>query len=151
MQKEGVTEPTITKCGLRIVFVPNNYGSLRFCVDYGRLTSVTERDSYPIPRMDKCIESLEKAQMFSTLHANLKDWKFEKDDKGVNETLFVTHHKLLKYTHMPLEQRNVLVTLQRAMDVILASVKRQFALVFVHNNIVFSKAPKGHPKHIAEV
>lgn len=53
-----------------IVFVLEKDGSLRLSVDYHRLNAVTVCDSNLIPSMDKFINSLGKAQVFSTLHAS---------------------------------------------------------------------------------
>lgn len=43
---------------------PKNDGQLRFRIDYSRLNALTVRDSYPISRMDECIELLEEAKVF---------------------------------------------------------------------------------------
>ena len=70
MLEKGVIEPATTDWASPIVFVPKADGSLRFCVDYRRLNAMTVRDSYPIPRMDECIDSLGSATVFSTLDCN---------------------------------------------------------------------------------
>lgn len=61
MIKAGVAEAATTEWASPIVFVSKKDGILRFCVNYRRLNAVTERDSYPIPTMDECIESLGEA------------------------------------------------------------------------------------------
>eukprot|EP00171_Calliarthron_tuberculosum_P021566 IDg21566t1 len=43
--------------------------------DYRRLNAVTKRDSYPIPRMDDCIDSLGTAEIFTSLDANWGYWQ----------------------------------------------------------------------------
>lgn len=50
-----------------IVFTAKKDGPLRICVDYGKLSAVTIQDSYSMPRMNKCINSLGDAMTFSTL------------------------------------------------------------------------------------
>lgn len=78
------------------MFVPKKEDNLRFCVDYRRLNAVTERDSYPIPRMEKCIVLLGKTKMFLTLDANSGYWQIEMDNKDVDKTVFVTQHGLFQ-------------------------------------------------------
>ena len=67
MKESGVIQPSTSERAAPIVFAPKKDGTLRFCIDYRRLNLVTIRDSYPIPRMDECIDSLGHAEIFSTL------------------------------------------------------------------------------------
>lgn len=41
-----------------VVLATKAGGSWRFSIDYGRLDSITERNTYPLPRMDDCVDSL---------------------------------------------------------------------------------------------
>lgn len=56
-------------------------GSLHICVGYQKLNAATVRISYPLPRKDKCIESLGDAQVFSTLDAHSGYSNIEVHDK----------------------------------------------------------------------
>jgi len=62
-----VFEPTSSESGFSAVLVPKQDGTLRFCVDCRLLNVVTKKDSYLLPRMDECIDSLSEATIFSTL------------------------------------------------------------------------------------
>lgn len=42
----------------------------RFCVEYRRLNLATLADTYPLPRLDDCIDSFGDASVCSTLDAN---------------------------------------------------------------------------------
>ena len=65
----GVIRPSMSEWVAPVLFVPKKDGRLRFCIDYRKLNSFTKRDSYPIPRMDECIDTLGEATVFSTLDA----------------------------------------------------------------------------------
>jgi len=43
-------------------------GSLRFCVDYRKLNSVTRRDAYPLSRIDECLDVLSGSRYFSAFY-----------------------------------------------------------------------------------
>lgn len=101
--------------------------------------------------MDKCIDSLDEARVFSTLDVSSGYWKIEMDDKDVDKTEFVTQHGLIRYTRMPFELKNVPATFQRAMDVIQASVKWQFGIVYIDDIIIISKLPQQYLKHTEKI
>ena len=56
--RAGVIEPTSARWSSPVVFVPKEDGTMPFCVDYRKQSAVTVRNSYPLPRMDECIDSL---------------------------------------------------------------------------------------------
>jgi len=62
----GVIEPFTGQWARAVVTVPKPDGSVRFCIDYGKLKLMTVKDAYPIPGMDECIHSLGDARVFST-------------------------------------------------------------------------------------
>ena len=69
--KLGVIEPSQAEWSFPVVLVPKPDGTPRFCVDYRRLKDLTVRDTYPLPRMDDCIDFLGEATVFSMLDATL--------------------------------------------------------------------------------
>lgn len=68
--RDNAAEPAISGRASPIIFAPKSDGSMRFCVDYQLLNAGTVRDSYPIPEIDKCIDRLGLAKMFSIFDAN---------------------------------------------------------------------------------
>ena len=151
MLTEGVIEPSTSEWAAPVVFAPKKDGTLRFCVDYRRLNAVTLRDSYPIPRMDECIDSLGDAKIFSTLDCNSGYWQIEIDEDDQEKTAFVTHQGLYHFTRMPFGLRNAPATFQRAVDIVLSSVRWQFCIVYLDDVIIFSNSVDEHIDHIDQV
>lgn len=58
MITEKMIEPTSTKRAVLNLFASKKDGSLRFFVDYRKLHAVMISDSYLLPLMDECIDSL---------------------------------------------------------------------------------------------
>lgn len=65
---DGIIEPSAAEWASPVVLVRKKDGSIRFCVEYRKLNKIIVRHSYPIPKMDECIESLGDATVFITLY-----------------------------------------------------------------------------------
>ena len=79
---------------------------LRFCVDYRRLNMKTMTHSYPLPRMEDCIDSLGDAAVFSTLDCNSGYWKIPADPSDREKTTFTTLCGTFRYKRMPFGLNN---------------------------------------------
>jgi Reverse transcriptase (RNA-dependent DNA polymerase) len=101
MLELDVIEPSMSEWASPVVLVPKPDGSLRFCVDYRKLNSITERDVYPLPRMDDCLDSLGDAQVFSTLDANYGYLQVKVEEKDRDKTSFTCHAGTYKFKRMP--------------------------------------------------
>lgn len=151
MLQAGVIEPSMAEWASPVVLVPKPDGSKRFCIDYRRLNAITIRDSYPIPRMDECIDSLGEASVFTTLDANSGYWQVEIAPGDRDKTTFTCHEGLYRFIRMPFGLKNAPATFQRAIDIILSKVKWQYALVYLDDVIIYSKSVEDHFAHVRTV
>ncbi len=67
MLDNGIIEPSNSPWASPVVIIKKHDGSPRFCIDYRRLNSITQKDVYPLPRIDDVIERLNGSQIFSKL------------------------------------------------------------------------------------
>lgn len=58
---------------------------------------MTAKDLYPIPRMDKHIDSLGSDILFSTLDVYSRYWHVSVKEEHRNETAFVCHARIFWY------------------------------------------------------
>ena len=151
MLKAGVIEPATSEWASPIVLVPKPDGSMRFCVDYRRLNAITTRDSYPLPRMDECIDSFGDATVFSTLDCNAGYWQIPVDPVDRPKTMFTSHECLFWFFRMPFGIRNAPATFQRFVDIALAGLTWKVCLVYLDDIIVFSRSNEDHLAHLDTV
>jgi len=146
-----VIESTSSERELPVVLVPKKDGTLRFCVNFRLLNAVSKRDSYPLPRMDECIDSLDEAKVFSTLDCIAGYWQVLTADGDREKTAFVCHKGAYHYKRMPFGLTNAPATFQWALDIILSDVKWQSCLVYPDDVIVYSQTQEEHVQHIDDV
>ena len=123
MLRAGVIEPSNSEWASPVVLAPKSDGSLRFCVDYRRLNAKTIKDSYPLPRMDECIDSLGEANIFSTLDCNSGYWQVPLAERDRPKSAFICHSGLYQYVRMPFGLTNAPATFQRTLDILLSPYK----------------------------
>lgn len=85
-----------------MVLVRKKDGSVWFCVDYRKLNFITVRYSYPIPRLDKCIDSVGDATVFTTLQFNSGYCKIPVAEEDKDKTTFVFRSGLLRFLSLRL-------------------------------------------------
>jgi len=133
-----------------VVVVPKKDGSPRLCVDYRRLNAVTEKDSYPIPRMEDCIDTPADARVFSTLDWNAWYRQIPKAPDDIDNTAFTCHIRTYEYRKLAFGLTNAPATFQRSLDIILSRMTWKTCLVDLYDVIVFSDTPENHMKALDE-
>ena len=142
----GVIERSTSEWESPIVLAPTPDGTLRFCVDYRRLNAMTIPDTYPIPRMDDCIDSLGDAKIFTTLDANCGYWQLNVDKPDQDKTTFISHSGTYRYVRMPFGLRNAPATFQRCLDILLSELRWKTCLVYLDDVITYPLARQRDPK-----
>lgn len=89
--KTGVTETAYSEWSTPVLFAPKKYGKLLFCIYYRKINQASVKDSYHLPRMDECIDSLGDANVFKTLDAYSGYWQVPIKPADKPKTIFVFH------------------------------------------------------------
>jgi hypothetical protein len=112
---------------------------------------VTTKDCLALPRIDDSIDSLGGSQYFSTLNANSGYWQIAVSPEDQDKTTFTTHRGLYRFKRLPFGLVSAPATFQRAIDVILSSVRFQCALTYLDDIIVYSNTFEQHLKDLHTV
>ena len=65
MVQNGIIEPSQSLWSSPCVLVPKADGTYRFCTDFWKVNGVSRTDSYPILRVDDCIDKIGHAKYIS--------------------------------------------------------------------------------------
>ncbi len=104
------------------LLVPKSDGSFRFCTDYRKINAVTVPDSYPLPRMEDCIDNIGSARFVTKLDMLKGYWQVPLISQALEISAFVTPDHFLQYTAMAFGLRNAPANFQRLVNIILHDV-----------------------------
>jgi len=131
--------PSVSPWSSSIVLVTKKDGSVRFCIDYRTLNSVTKKDAYPLPRIDEALDTLTGAKWFCTLDLASGYWQVEMDPGDRPKTAFASQHGLFEFNVMPFGLCNAPATFERLMEDVLVGLQWIKCLVYIDDIVVFGK------------
>ena len=145
MLDAGVIWPSNSPWCNAVVLVRKKDGSLRFCIDFRKLSSLTVKDSHPLPRICETLESLTGAAHFLTFDMNSGFWQVPMDEESKQYTAFTLGSMgLYKCESMPFGLCNAMPTLQRLMQNCLGELNFTYCLIYLDYVIVLSDMPEEH-------
>ena len=145
MLDTGVIWPSNSLWCNAVVLVRKKDGSLRFCIDFRKLNSLTVKDSHPLPRICETLESLTGAAHYLIFNMNSGFWQVPIDEESKQYTAFTLGNMgLYECESMPFGMCNALPTFQRCMQNCLGELNLTYCLIYLDDMIVFSKTPKEH-------
>ena len=139
-----IIRPSTSPWSSPIVLVSKPDGSVRFCVDYRKVNSVTKKDAYPLPRIDDTLHALGGAKYFTTLDLQSGYWQVALDETYIEINAFSTTRGHWEFNVMPFGLRNAPATFQRFMDFVLTGLHRSHCLVYLDDVIIFGKTFDEH-------
>lgn len=149
--EQGVISPSKSPWSSPIVLTIKQDGSPRMCVDYRKLNSVTERDSFPLPRMDDLLDRLGESACRSTLDLASGYYQIPIAEADKEKTAFAVQEGLYQFNGMPFGLKNGPGVFQRIMHEMLAGIHYIFALCYLDDIIVFSRSLEEHLDHLDQV
>ena len=151
MLEANVIEPCASPWSSNVVLAKKADGSLRFCIDYRKLNDVTYKDSYPLPRIDTCLDALGGSTYFSTLDLRSGFWQVAIDPRDADKTAFVTRRGQFRFNVLSFGLANSPSVFQRLMDLILAGLTWETCLVYIDDVIVYSRSFEDHAAKLSIV
>ena len=152
MLKVGLIRKSVSPCVSPVVLVCKKYGSLRFCIDRCKLNSQTIKDAYSLPRIEESLDCLNGAITFTSLDLKAGYWQVEMEENSISYTAFtVGPLRFYKCIRMPFGLTNDPATFQHLMESCLGDYHLKYCIIYLDDNIIFSKTPEEHTARLHKV
>ena len=134
----GAIQPSNSPWCNAVVLVRKKDDSLRFCIDFRRLNSLTEKDSHSVPRICETLNSLIGAAYFSTFNLTSGFWQVPMAEESKQFTAFTLGSMgLFECDRMPFGLCNAPATFQRLMQNCLGELNLTYCLIYLDDVIVY--------------
>ena len=147
MKAHRIIEPANSDWAAPMVIVKKKDGTLRLCVDYRRLNSMTRVDAYPMPRIEDMMDQLGKAKYLSTLDLTKGYWQVPVAEEDRPKTAFTTPFGLFQFIRMPFGLQGAPATFQRMVDHLLHGLE-SFASAYLDDIVIHSATWEEHLQHL---
>nr|GEW52520.1 putative reverse transcriptase domain-containing protein [Tanacetum cinerariifolium] len=124
LQDKVFIRPSSSPWGAQVLFVKKEDGSLRMCIDYRELNTLTIKNRCPLSRIDDWFDQLQGSWYFLKidLHSGYNQLRVREED--IPKTAFKTRHRLCK------------------------PYLDKFVIVFIDDILKYSKSKEEHEVHL---
>ena len=140
--ENDLIEPSQSSWSSPCILVPKPDGSYRMCTDYRKVNHHTKSDTFPIPRMDDCVDKVGNAKYVSKFDLLKGFWQIPLSERAKEISAFATPKGLYQYKVMPFGMKNAPATFQRLINRIIVDIDGCEA--YIDDVIIFSDTWETH-------
>ena len=141
-------EPSQSNYSSPCILVPKSNGTYRMCTDYRKVNSVTKTDSFPIPRIDDCIDEVGNSKYVTKFDLLKGFWQVPLTDRAKEVSAFATPNGLYQYKVMPFGMKNSPATFQRLVNNVICGLDGCDA--YIDDVIIYSDSWSDHLQRIRQ-
>ena len=116
------------------------------CTDYRKVNSVTKTDSFPIPRIDDCIDKVGNSKNVTKFDLLKGFWQVPLTDRAKEVSAFATPNGLYQHKVMPFGMKNSPATFQRLVNNVICRFDGCDA--YIDDVIIYSDSWSDHLQRI---
>jgi predicted aspartyl protease len=151
MLRMGVIRPSTSPWASPVCLVRKKDQSIRYCIDYTRLNKLVTSISYPLPRIDECLDSLGGATSFSSMDLACGYWQIPVKERDKPKTAFVTKSGLYEFNTLPFGITNAPSTFERCMEMVLQNCQWKTCLIYLDDIICFGSSFEQHVERLSNI
>ena len=147
----GHIRPSTSSFGAPVLLVKKKDGTMRMCIDYRALNDITQKNTFPLPRIDDLHDQLTYARYFTKLdlYSGYHQIRIKQGDE--HKTAFTSRYGTYEFLVMPFGLTNAPSTFQTAMNSLFFDSLDIFVIVYLDDILIYSKDKKTHVQHVERV
>lgn len=138
----GLAKPSYSSWASPCILVSKPDGTHRFCTDYRKLNNITKSDSFPLPRVEDCVDQVGSARFVSKFDLLKGYYQVPLSSRAQEVSAFITPSGLYSYSVMSFGLRNAPATFQRLMNRVVSGL--QGCAVYLDDVVVYSEEWSEH-------
>lgn len=121
----------------------------RFCVYYRKPNNVTKADTFPIPRLEDCIDQVGQVKYVTKVDLLKGYFQVPLTEHASEILAFVTHNRLYRFKVMPFGMKNAPATFQRLMNSVTQGLRN--TVTYSDDVVIFSETWEEYLGQIGEL
>ena len=136
MLKNKIIEPSSSIWSSPCVLVPKSGGTLRFYANFHKVNLLTKTNSFPLPRIEDCIDRTENSKYVTKMDLLKGYWQVPLTDGAKQTSAFVMPDGLYQYRVMPFGLKNAPAIFQRMINQLTGRIEG--CEVYIDDVVVYS-------------
>ena len=146
-----IIEPSCSPWASPIVPIRKKDGSIRLCVDYRKLNSVTKPDRFPMPNLSDLVFGLHGMMFFSTLDLVKGYYQIPLEQASRELTAFSTPSNHFQFKRLSFGLKNAPAAFQREMQSILRGFPSRNVVIYIDDVLIMTKSFSEHLELVGRV
>ena len=130
--------------------VKKENGKWRICVDFMDLNNACPKDSFPLPRIDRLVDSTVEHKLLTFMDAFSRYNQIQMDEEDQEKIAFIASQGLYCYKVMPFGLKNARATYQRLVNQMFSKQIGKNVEVYIDGMLVKSKEEEDHLDNLRE-
>ena len=136
LNEADIIEPSISAFSSPIVPVRKKDGTIRMCIDYRKLNSVTVPDKFPVPNLLDSIYSLKGNSYFTKLDLVRGYYQLPIDASSREYTAFSTQKSHWQFKRLSMGLKNAPAAFQREIQAVLSAFPSNKVIAYLDDILV---------------
>lgn len=121
------------------LLVNKKNGEKRLCIDYRALNKITDKDKYPMPRIEDLIDRLQGCKYFTSLDLKSGYYQIKMNDESIHKTAFITEEGHYEFLRLPFGLANAPSCFQQMMNKVIGNLRFDKVIIYLDDILIISE------------